>query len=113
MRPTPSPAALAGEARILLGRPGRGRLAGRRDLDPGPIEAVIAARVQTKVSHLGSRDGPVQAHVEGNPRDLLSEEDLGPSVDALALRPEEDLARTDQDIVEPLIAVEGEVGRSG
>src|SRR3970040_841930 len=96
MRPAPSPAA----RRTALRRTGRGRLSLRRGLDPGAVETVIAARVQTKIAHLGPGHGPVQAHVEGNPGDLLGKEGLGPSVDALALRPEKDLARADQESVE-------------
>src|ERR1700675_3134371 len=107
MQPAPSPAA----RRSALRRAGRGRLRLRRGVYPGAIETVIAARVQPEVAHLGPRYCPVQAHVEGDPRGLLGEEGLGPRVDALTLQPEGDLARTDQEIVEPRVAVEGEVRR--
>src|ERR1700674_3024081 len=99
MRPAPSPAA----GRTALRRAGRGRLGLRRGVYPGAIQAVVAARVQPEVAHLGSRNDPVQAHVKGDPRDLLGKKSLGPRVDALALLPEGDLASADQKIVEPRV----------
>src|ERR1700674_5092951 len=109
MRPAPSPAA----GRTALRRAGHGRLSLRRGIYPGAIQAVVAARVQPEVAHLGPRNDPVQAHVKGNPRDFLGEESLGPRVDALTLRSERDLAPAYQEIVEPRVPVEGEVGPGG
>src|SRR5882724_1349271 len=82
-----------------------------RGLDPGAVEPVIAAGMEPEVPDLGSHHRPVQANVKRYPGDLFGEERLSPPVDAQALRPERDLARPDQEIVEPGIPVEGEVGR--
>src|SRR5204863_3040598 len=78
-------------------------------LDPDAIETRASTWVQTKLLHLGSRDGPYEPRVDRNPRQILRQHGLGSDVEPLALRSEEQLARSDQEIVEALIAIEGEI----
>src|SRR5215472_8388671 len=98
-----------GNAGLRLAR--RRRRRRRRTLDPRTVEPMEAARVEPEISHLGARHRPVQARVERNPGNLLGKKCLGSAVNAQPLRPEGDLAATDQQIVEPAVPVEREVAR--
>src|SRR5215471_13872947 len=98
-----------GNAGLRLAR--RRRRRRRRALDPRTVEPMEAARVKPEISDLGARHRPVQARVERNPGNLLGKKCLSSAVNAQPLRPEGDLAGTDQQIVEPAVPVEGEVGR--
>src|SRR4030095_9594652 len=84
-----------------------------RALDPGAVESVVAAGMKAEVPDLGSHHHPVQADVERYPGNLIGKEGLSPAIDAQALGPERDLARSVQEITRPTVPVEGEVGGRG
>src|SRR5262245_57895169 len=82
-------------------------------LDPDAVEPETATWMRAKLFHLWPADRPNEPHVDRNPREILREQGLSADVQPLALRPEEELARSNQQIVEAVIAVKGEIHRPG
>src|SRR3989454_5401505 len=77
--------------------------------DRDGVEVVEARRLQAQPTHACPRERPVEAHVDRQPRQLLSEQDLGALVEPLPLGAKRELAGADQQAVELGIPVKGEV----
>ena len=67
--------------------------------------------MKTQASNFRTSHGPLQAHVDRKPRELIREEPLRALVEPLALGAEEELASPDQHVVQPRIPIKGEVQR--
>src|SRR5256884_5401298 len=83
--------------------------AARGSFDRDGVEVVEAGRLQAQPTHAFPRERPVEAHVDRQPRQLLSEQDLGALVEPLPLGAKRELAGADQQAVELGIPVKGEV----
>src|SRR5881409_1993090 len=77
--------------------------------DRDGIEVVEARRLQAQPMHAFPRERPVEAHVDRQPRQLLSEQDLSALVEPLPLGAKRELAGADQQAVELGVPVKGEV----
>src|SRR3989475_263950 len=77
--------------------------------DRDSVEVVEARRLQAQPAHAFPCERPVEAHVDRQPRQLLSEQDLGALVEPLPLGAKRELAGADQQAVELGIPVKGEV----
>src|SRR5437867_225983 len=77
--------------------------------DRDGVEVVEARRLQAQPAHAFPCERPVEAHVDRQPRQLLSEQDLGALVEPLPLGAKRELAGADQQAVELGIPVKGEV----
>ena len=106
--------AIDGIAPLEPGRPARpgGRRPGRAGSVEGPGRADDAARVQAQAPDLRPRHRPVQAHVDREPRQILGEHRLRARVERLTLGAERELAGADQQVVQPRVAIKGEVPRA-
>src|SRR2546425_673376 len=83
--------------------------AARGSFDRDGAEVVEARRLQAQPTHAFPRERPVEAHVDRQPRQLLSEQDLGALVEPLPLGAKRELAGADQQAVELGVPVKGEV----
>src|SRR5881628_1676519 len=77
--------------------------------DRDGIEVVEARRLQAQPTHAFPRERPVEAHIDRQPRQLLSEQDLSALVEPLPLGAKRELAGADQQAVELRVPVKGEV----
>src|SRR3989442_435112 len=77
--------------------------------DRDGVKVVEARRLQAQPAHAFPCERPVEAHVDRQPRQLLSEQDLGALVEPLPLGAKRELAGADQQAVELGIPVKGEV----
>src|SRR3989442_5763609 len=77
--------------------------------DRDGVEVVEARRLQAQPAHAFPCERPVEAHVDRQPRQLLSEQDLGALVEPLPLAAQRELAGAGQQAVELGNPVKGEV----
>src|SRR2546430_16953110 len=84
----------------------------RGEVEAHGVEAVDSGRMQAQTLDLGAGHRPVEAHVDGQPREVLGDKSLGSLVEPLTLGAERELAASDQHVVESRVAIEGEVQRA-
>src|SRR5216117_96804 len=87
-------------------------LGARRRLERDGVEPAEARRVQAQPVHVSARHGPVEAHVDRQPRQLLCEQELGAVVESLPLGAERELAGAGQHAIERRVPVERKVQRA-
>src|SRR5262245_33116821 len=84
-----------------------------RRLDPDAVEPGAATRMRAKLFHFWPADRPNEPQVDRNPRKILCQQGLSSDVEPLTFRTEEELARSDQQVVEAVITIEREIHRTG